>query len=227
MHVVVASLERDLGHSFTDRDLLHRALTHPSLDRAGGDYERLEFLGDRVLGLVIAASLYRDDAAADAGVLAVRFNALVRKETVAEVARAIDLGRYVQVSPGERAQGGADKDAILADVCEALIGAVFLDAGYDAAAALVERHWAGRLHRAAQADKDAKTRLQEWAQARGQGLPRYRIVARSGPEHAPTFTVAVEVEGHATAEGQGGARRAAEQDAAARLLAQLEAGDGG
>ena len=175
-----------------------------------------------MLGLVIAARLHAGDAQADAGDLAVRFNALVRKETVAEVARDFDLGRHVQMSPGERAQGGTDKDAILADVCEALIGAVFLDAGYDVAAAVVERHWAGRLSRAERADKDAKTRLQEWAQARGRGLPRYRIVDRRGPEHAPVFTVAVEVDGRAPVEGRGGARRIAEQEAASRMLTELE-----
>jgi ribonuclease-3 len=225
----VVTLERALGHHFAEPALLRRALTHPSVDRAsaqGGDYDRLEFLGDRVLGLVIAARLHERDARAEAGELAVRFNALVRKETVAEVARALDLGAYVRVSPGERAQGGADKDAILADACEALIGAVFLDAGFEAAAAVIDRHWASRLQRSAEADKDAKTRLQEWVQARDGALPRYEIVARSGPEHAPTFTIAVHIDDHAAVTGQGNSRRAAEQDAALRLLAEIASGHG-
>lgn len=224
MDTTVVTLERALGHHFADPALLRRALTHPSLGRSGsqGDYERLEFLGDRVLGLVIAARLYARDSRAAAGELAVRFNALVRKETVAEVARDFDLGAYIRVSPGERAQGGVDKEAILADACEALIGAVFLDAGYEAAAAVIDRHWASRLHRSAEADKDAKTRLQEWVQARDGRLPRYQIVARSGPEHAPTFTVAVHVDNYQAVSGQGSSRRAAEQDAARRLLAELD-----
>lgn len=220
-----ATLERALGHTFADRGLLRRALTHPSLAPSDDDYERLEFLGDRVLGLVIAERLYARDPAATAGDLAVRYNALVRKEMVAEVARSFDLGAHILVSDGERAQGGPDKDAILADVCEALIGAVFLDAGFAAAATVVEHHWATRLKTSARAGKDAKSRLQEWLQGRGRPLPDYEIVAREGPDHAPYFTVAVTVDGEEPATGEGTALRAAEQAAAQAMLARLEPDD--
>jgi ribonuclease-3 len=221
------TLERALGHHFADPALLVQALTHPSIDaarRRGADYERLEFLGDRVLGLVIASRLFARDAGAGAGDLAVRYNALVRKEVVAEVAREMGLGNYIRVSPGEKAQGGSDKAAILADACEALIAAVYVDGGLEAAARVIDRYWSGRLDSAARADKDAKTRLQERVQAGGAELPRYRIVDRQGPEHAPAFTVEVSIPGRPPVLGRGSSRRAAEQDAAARLLAALGSG---
>ncbi|MEQ9640929.1 MAG: ribonuclease III [Alphaproteobacteria bacterium] len=217
-----ATLERAIGHTFADRSLLRRALTHPSLDRNEGNYDRLEFLGDRVLGLAIAERLYERDPTAAAGDLAVRYNALVRKEMVAEVARGFDLGAHVEVSPGERAQGGADKDAILADACEALIGAVFLDAGYAAAAAVIDRHWVAHLKTSARAGKDFKSRLQEWLQGRGRPLPTYEIVSREGPDHAPHFTVAVSIDNDEPATGEGTALRAAEQAAAQAMLHRLD-----
>jgi len=214
-----------LGHRFADLKLLREALTHPSLTpsaRRAGDYQRLEFLGDRVLGLVVADELLKRFPDADSGELARRLNALVCREALVEVAEGIGLGAYVEMAQGEREAGGAEKPALLADACEALIGALYLDGGLDAAAAFVRQRWEAMIAALDEAPKDAKTRLQEWAQARDKPPPIYRTVAREGPAHAPRFTVEALVEGLEPRAASGATKRAAEHKAAAAVLAAIE-----
>ena len=218
------ALEQRIGYRFSDVALLERGLTHISAlmgkHGRGGSYQRLEFLGDHVLGLAVSDMLFRTYPKADEGELSRRLADLVRRETCADVARAIDLGAAIRLGPSESSAGGRLRTAILADVCEALIGAVFLDGGYAAAAALVERFWGDRMRTPVRPLRDAKTLLQEWAQARGLPTPAYREVARTGPHHDPEFRVAVELPDRASAEGVGRSKRAAEQAAAAAMLAR-------
>lgn len=218
-------LEATIGHVFADRRLLELALTHLSAvkpaDARHLSNQRLEYLGDKVLGLVVAALLYRSFPYAEEGELSRRLAAMVRRESCAAVAREWDLGPLLRLGTGEMQTGGRDKDAILADAAEAVIGAVFADAGYEAAVGVVTRTWEARMHAPARSLRDAKTRLQEWAQGRGLPTPVYREVARSGPDHALVFTVAAEVAGLDPAEGQGSSKRLAEQEAA-RLFLQRE-----
>ncbi len=214
-------LEQRIGYDFADKALLDSALTHVSALNGkvrSGDYQRLEFLGDHVLGLVISDMLFRAFAKADEGELSRRLADLVRKEACAEVARGIDLGAAIRLGTSEANTGGRQRIAILADVCEALVGAVFLDGGYVAAAALVENLWGERLRNPDRPLRDPKTVLQEWAQARGLPTPSYREVARTGPHHDPEFRVAVELPDFTPAEGTGRSKRSAEQAAAAALL---------
>lgn len=213
-------LEERLGYAFTDKSLLERALTHVSAPKSGGqaNYQRLEFLGDRVLGLAVAALLYRTFPDAPEGELSRRLSELVRRETCAEVAVALDLGAHLRLGAGEAHSGGRRNEAILSDVIEAVIGAVFLDSGFEAASALVERAFADMLHAPRRPLRDPKSALQEWAQGQGLPTPTYLIVERTGPDHAPRFTVGVKVEGVEDGIGFGPSRRAAEQDAARSLL---------
>ena len=187
------SLEERIGYRFKDTALFDSALSHISALKGArnraGSYQRLEFLGDHVLGLVISDMLFRAFPKADEGELSRRLADLVRKETCAEIARAIDLGAAIRLGSSEANAGGRKRPAILADVCEALIGAVYLDGGYTAAEALVGRLWEARMQTKAQPLRDPKTVLQEWAQARGLPTPAYREVARSGPDHDPVFRV--------------------------------------
>ena len=217
-------LEERIGYHFTDPSQLEIALTHISALRGArnraGSYQRLEFLGDHVLGLVISDMLYRAFPKADEGELSRRLADLVRKETCTDIARSIDLGVAIRVGSSEQTAGARTRPAILADVCEAVIGAVYLDGGYKAAEQLVERLWEVRLRATAQPLRDPKTVLQEWAQARGLPTPAYREVARSGPDHNPEFRVAVQLPAFAPAEGMGRSKRAAEQAAAAAMLAR-------
>jgi ribonuclease III len=214
-------LETRIGYEFTDKSLLESALTHISAlsgKSRSGSYQRLEFLGDHVLGLVVSDMLFRAFAKADEGELSRRLADLVRKEACAEVARKIDLGAAIRLGASEANAGGRQRTAILADVCEALVGAVFLDGGYGAAAALVEQLWGERLRTPARPLRDPKTVLQEWAQARGLPTPSYREIARTGPHHDPEFLVAVDLAEFTPAEGVGRSKRAAEQAAAAAML---------
>lgn len=216
------ALENRIGYRFNDGTLLNCALTHISALKGprnrAGSYQRMEFLGDHVLGLVISDMLFRDFPKADEGELSRRLADLVRKETCTEIARAIELGGAIRVGSSEANAGARKRPAILADVCEALIGAVYLDGGYPASAALVERLWQDRMRAKTQPLRDPKTVLQEWAQARGLPTPAYREVARSGPDHDPEFRVAVQLPAFAPAEGLGRSKRAAEQAAAAAML---------
>jgi ribonuclease-3 len=215
-------LEETIGYHFADPALLDHALTHISAltgarNRAGS-YQRLEFLGDHVLGLVVSDMLFRAFPKADEGELSRRLADLVRKEACAEVARAIDLGAAIKLGSSENNAGGRARTAILADVCEALIGAVFVEGGYPAAAALIERLWEARMRAPARPLRDSKTVLQEWAQAHGLPTPAYREVERRGPDHDPEFRVTVELPHQDPAEGLGRSKRAAEQAAAAAML---------
>jgi ribonuclease-3 len=216
-------LAERIGYSFADEALLDRALTHISAlsgKSRSGSYQRLEFLGDRVLGLVISDMLFRAFPRADEGELSKRLADLVRKETCAEVARAMEIGAALKLGSSESNSGGRRRTAILADVCEALVGAVYLDGGYQAAMELVERFWSERMHALKRPPRDAKTALQEWAQGRGLPTPTYREIERTGPHHSPEFRVTVELPDREPAEGIGRSKRAAEQAAAAAMLAR-------
>ena len=222
------ALAASLGHAFADPSLLERALTHSSVGdgarRSVRDNERMEFLGDRVLGLLVAERLLLDDPAASEGDIAPRLNALVSREACAAVARRLELGPALRLSAGETRTGGRDKTSILAGAMEAVIAAVYEDGGLDAARAVFERVWPPEFGRLATAPrpKDSKTELQERVLARGLPLPAYVVSAREGPEHAPVFTVSVAVDGAEPAHGQGGSRQAAEK-AAARAWLDREA----
>jgi ribonuclease-3 len=225
-----AEFEERIGYRFKDAALLEQALTHISAltgarNRAGS-YQRLEFLGDHVLGLVISDMLFRAFAKADEGEMSRRLADLVRKEACADVGRTIELGAAIRLGASEANAGGRSRTAILADVCEALIGAVFIDGGYPAASALIERLWSERMRTPARPLRDSKTMLQEWAQARGLPTPAYREVERKGPDHDPEFRVTVALPDLAPAEGVGRSKRAAEQAAAAAMLtrAGIDAG---
>jgi ribonuclease-3 len=211
-----------LGHRFADPSLLQRALTHSSLSSATRpDNQRLEFLGDRVLGLVMAEAVLAQDATASEGQLAPRFNALVRKETCAEVAREIDLGAVLRLGKSEMSSGGRRKTALLGDAMEAVIAAVYLDAGFDTTQRLVLRLWGARIANVAEDARDAKTALQEWAQGRGMPPPIYEEMSRTGPDHAPIFRVAARLADGREAEAEGRVKRQAEQAAARALLDQV------
>ncbi len=218
-----AALEKALGYKFKDRALLRRALTHASVRSqrdGGGDNERLEFLGDRVLALAIAELLVEIDSEATEGELARRFNRLVRREACARIGRDLGLGGVLILSVSEADSGGRDKDTILADACEALLGALFIESGFDVARGVVRRLWTPLADGAPRAAPDPKSALQEWAQGQGLSLPEYIEVGRAGPDHAPRFTAEVRVGRMSPAQGEGANKRAAEQAAAAALLRQ-------
>jgi len=222
----MADLEDALGYRFQDRTLLQDALTHRSVSGPGHvGYDRLEFLGDRVLALVVADMLYRQFPDEDEGALAKRLVALVRRETLAEVAGSLDLGVHIRMSRGESEGGGRLNEAMLSDVAEAVIAAVYLDGGLVPAEAFIERHWRPLLERTAEPPKDPKTALQEWVQARGMDLPVYRLVEQAGPDHAPLFTIEVSIGGQPPQTSCGKSRRIAEQDAAAKMLDAVSADD--
>jgi ribonuclease-3 len=190
------------------------------------EYERLEFLGDRVLGLVVAHMLYAAFPAESEGALAKRLAALVRRETVARVAEAVGLGRHLVLSRGEADSGGRSSRTVLADAFEALIGALYLDAGLAAADHFIRRHWQPLLEADARPPQDAKTALQEWAQGSGLPLPRYAMVASEGPPHSPTFCVEVQVGDLTPARGTGRSKQLAQQAAAAAMLQEIGVSDG-
>jgi ribonuclease-3 len=217
-----AAFEERIGYRFKNAAVLEQALTHISAltgarNRAGS-YQRLEFLGDHVLGLVVSDMLFRAFPKADEGEMSRRLADLVRKEACADVARAIDLGPAIRLGASENNAGGRNRTAILADVCEALIGAVFIDGGYEAASTMISRLWEERMRVPVRPLRDSKTVLQEWAQARGLPTPAYREVERKGPDHDPEFRVTVELPKFAPAEGLGRSKRAAEQAAATAML---------
>ena len=220
-----AALEQRIGYGFRDKALLERALTHISALSGGAtrvnSYQRLEFLGDHVLGLVISDMLYRAFPRANEGELSRRLADLVRKETCAEVARAMDLGSALKLGNSESHAGGRLRLTILADACEALVGAVYSDGGYMAAEELVGRFWKERMLKPLRPLRDPKTMLQEWAQARGLPTPAYRELARTGPHHDPDVHVAVVLPDRPPAEGLGSSTRAAEQAAAAAMLTRV------
>ena len=221
-----ASLEAALGYKFKSQDLLERALTHSSVrgsDAKRADNERLEFIGDRVLGLAIAETLHNADLGANEGDMARRYNGLVKGETCAKIARQIDLGSQLILSSSEMENGGRGKDNILADAIEAVLGAVFLDGGFIKARDVIARIWGvDGSPQSTVTTADPKSALQEWAQGRGLALPRYVPLERTGPDHAPQFCTEVRVASFAPARGTGPSKRAAEQAAASAMLAEVK-----
>ncbi len=215
----LSRLEDRLGHRFRNPALLHHALTHASttIDRIQSN-ERLEFLGDRVLGLIVADMLFETFPHEPEGDLGYRFTALARRETLARVAQEIELGANIVMSDGERESGGAAKAGLLANTCEAVIAALYQDGGLAAAQQFVKRYWTPLLTEDHHPRKDPKTTLQEWAQANGHALPRYQTVHQSGPDHQPIFHVEVRIGANASATGDGASKRAAEQVAAEQFL---------
>ena len=218
----IRSFEQRLGYEFSNLSLLVEALTHSSI---GSDFrkdnQRLEFLGDRVLGLVMAEALLEIDQTAPEGTLAPRFNALVRKETCAEVARQIELGGVLKIGRSEMLSGGRRKDALLGDGMEAVIAAIYKDGGFEVAKTIIINLWGDRIKNVKGDARDAKTMLQEWAQARGQNPPNYEVMSRSGPDHAPDFLVKVILDSGETSEALAGSKRQAEQMAAKALLQKI------
>jgi ribonuclease-3 len=229
------ALAETFGHRFANPDLLREALTHPSASAPGAGkssrarparqrgYERLEFLGDRVLGLVVADLLYNAFPQEAEGALAKRLAALARKETLASIATAAGLGSHLVLSKAEAQAGGRQNPTLLSDACEAVIGALYLDGGLAAAAGFIRRYWQPLMAAEARPPQDAKTALQEWAQGQGLPLPVYRTVRTEGPPHEPLFAVEVQVEGRSPVTGAGRTKRAAEQAAATQLLESLRA----
>ena len=218
-----AALSAKLGVDVAASDRLDEALTHPSASsRARPDNQRLEFLGDRVLGLVIAEAVFDRFPDAAEGRLAPRFNALVRKETCAEVAESLGLGPMLRLGRSEALGGGRKRPAVLGDAMEALIAAIYLDRGMEAARAAILAAWGGRIEAAARTRADAKTAAQEWAQARGMAPPAYVELSRSGPDHAPVFTIAARMADGTEAVAEAPSKRAAQQAAAQSLLDLLE-----
>ena len=226
-----AALETRIGHTFADAGLLATALTHVSAlkptRKRGDSYQRLEFLGDHVLGLIVSDMLYRAFPNADEGELSKRLADLVRKESCADVAKTLGLVEDIKLGAVGAGVGARLRKSVLGDICEAVIGAVFLDGGYQAAAQFVERNWSERMHKLRRPLRDPKTTLQEWAQGKGLPTPVYREVERTGPHHDPQFRIAVELPGLETAEGTGGSKRAAEKAAASAMIAREGVGGGG
>jgi ribonuclease-3 len=216
------AIEARIGHKFADPALLTTAITHVSAlkpsRRRGESYQRMEFLGDHVLGLVVSDMLYRAFPEADEGELSKRLADLVRKESCAEVAKALGLIDDIKLGAVGAGVGARLRTSVIGDICEAVIGAVFLDGGYTAAGAFIERNWTERMRKPRQPLRDPKTVLQEWAQGKGLPTPVYREVERTGPHHDPQFRVAVDLPGLAPAEGIGGSKRAAEKVAASVMI---------
>lgn len=217
------AFEGRLGYQFKDPSLMITAITHSSINSANrSNNERLEFLGDRVLGLAMSTALLDADKGATEGQLAPRFNALVRKETCADVAREIDLGNVLKLGRSEMKSGGRRKNALLGDALEAVIGAIYRDGGYEVAAAVVLKLWGDRVTTVEEDARDPKTALQEWAQARKQLPPSYTLVQRTGPDHAPEFVIEAKLQSGQSARAKAGSKRAAEQTAARDLLELVE-----
>ncbi|MGJ4965811.1 ribonuclease III [Bradyrhizobium sp. HKCCYLRH3061] len=217
-----AAIEARIGHHFADPSLLSTAFTHVSAlkssKKRGDSYQRLEFLGDHVLGLIVSDMLYRSFPSADEGELSKRLADLVRKESCADVAKSLGLLDDIKLGAVGAGAGARLRKSVLGDVCEAVIGAIFLDGGYTAAAGFVERNWTERMHKPRRPLRDPKTVLQEWAQGKGLPTPVYREVERTGPHHDPQFRVAVDLPGLEPAEGIGGSKRAAEKVAASVMI---------
>jgi ribonuclease-3 len=215
----------EIDHGFSNPDLLRVALTHRSAakgkDALSGGNERLEFLGDRVLGLVVAEMLYTRFGREREGAMAKRFVALVRRETLARVAIQINLGDHIQMAKGERAAGADTNPAILSDCMEAVIAALYLDGGLEPARRFIEKLWTPLLDEANKPPQDAKTQLQEWLQGRGKPLPKYEMVGREGPAHAPIFTIELTTSDGENVSAEGKSKREAEQLAARMMLDKL------
>ncbi|PVA06376.1 ribonuclease III [Thalassorhabdomicrobium marinisediminis] len=215
-----------LGHSFAKPELLIRAVTHSSMSSPHrDDNQRLEFLGDRVLGLVMAEALLKADPTAPEGLLAPRYNALVRKEACADVARQIQLGDVIKLGRSEMLTGGRRKEALLGDAMEAVIAAVYLDAGFEAAQARIIALWGDRIENVEADARDPKSALQEWAQGQGEEPPKYVEIDRDGPDHAPVFTIEARLQSGPAEQARAPSKRQAEQAAAKALLARVQGDD--
>lgn len=226
-----AAIEARIGHKFSNATLLMTAFTHvsalkPATRNRADSYQRLEFLGDHVLGLIVSDMLYRAYPKADEGELSKRLADLVRKESCADVAKSLGLVDDIKLGAVGAGAGARLRKSVLGDICEAVIGAIFLDGGYSAAAQFVERNWTERMRKPRRPLRDPKTVLQEWAQGKGLPTPVYREVERTGPHHDPQFRVAVDLPGLAPAEGIGGSKRAAEKVAASVMIAREGVGGG-
>ncbi|MEJ0009711.1 MAG: ribonuclease III [Alphaproteobacteria bacterium] len=220
----IAALEEAIGYRFRDRALLEAALTHRSLtksDPARAHNQRLEFLGDAVLGLAIAELLYGLYPNEEEGDLSKRFVALVNGEALADIGRRLGLGGLLAMGGGEEEQGGRTNGSNLEDACEALLGAIYLDGGLEALGPVIETFWAPAARALAAPPQDAKTALQEWVQARGLKLPEYRVTSSEGPAHAPNFIIELAIEGQPPVRAEAGTKKQAERLAAERMLAQL------
>ena len=218
----LSDFAKRIGHDFADPSLLIRAVTHSSMVSVHrDDNQRLEFLGDRVLGLVMSDALLKADPSASEGLLAPRYNALVRREACADVARQIDIGTVLKLGRSEMKSGGRRKEALLADAMEAVIAAVFLDAGFEAARKMVLTLWGTRIYNVADDARDAKTALQEWAQARAEPPPAYVEISRTGPDHQPIFTIEARLSSGPSEQATAGSKRQAEQAAATALLKKV------
>ena len=215
-------IEKVLSIAFKNKELITQALTHPSLSRKGSDYERMEFLGDHVLGLVIAEKLYYRFANEDEGQMTKRLAGLICGETLVKVAKKLGLGEHIRMAQSEESAGGRLNKANLENAMEAVIGAIFLDQGIEVAKKFILDTWADFIDDMVDPPKDAKSSLQEWAQGRGLPLPEYEVVAMEGAMHAPIFEVKVTVQGQEPQQGSGTSKRAAEQEAATKLLAKLQ-----
>ena len=220
----LAPLEHDLGYSFSNIHLLHQALTHSSLstERNVASYERMEFLGDTVLALCISEFLYTNYSNESEGDLSKRRSALVCGQTLAEIATQINLGTYIQLSENEALNGGRNNPAILEDVVEAILGAVYLDGGLEAVKTIVDRFFVPLADTHTTPPQDPKTALQEWAQGKRLPTPVYTVIDQTGPSHAPTFLIKAEIEGQGSAKGEGSNKRKAERLAAENLLKKVQ-----
>lgn len=220
-----SELEEALGYTFTSSQLLTLALTHSSLAKSRADRDqtnqRLEFLGDRVLGLVVAGMIYETFPDEEEGAMARRHTALVRKEALARIAKDLALGKYILMATSEEDSGGRDNEALLADTCEAIIAALFMDGGLGTAETFIRAHWSALMSQDLTPPKDAKTTLQEYVQSRGMNLPKYRESHREGPPHDPVFTIEVIIDSGEVMTGMGGSKRQAEQVAASAMLEHL------
>jgi ribonuclease-3 len=218
------AIEARIGHKFADPTLLATAFTHvsalKSTRKRGDSYQRMEFLGDHVLGLIVSDMLYRAFPNANEGELSKRLAELVRRESCADVAKSLGLVDDIKLGAVGAGAGARLRRSVLGDICEAVIGAVFLDGGYGAAAQFVERNWTERMRKPRRPLRDPKTVLQEWAQANRLPTPAYREIERTGPHHDPQFRVAVDLPGLAPAEGVGGSKRDAEKAAASAMVAR-------
>jgi len=216
----LAQLSARLGYTFKDVELLHQALTHGSSNRKAKDYERLEFLGDRVLSLVIADALFHTHAKEKEGKLAARHSAVVRGEVCADVGEAMGLADYIKVGDTEKKTGVHRMKSVLGDAVEALIGAIYVDGGLEPARKVILRYWTEALKKPDTVEKDAKTFVQEWVLAKALPLPRYELAGRQGPEHRPEFTVRLLIEKYGTVDGVGPTKQQAEMAAAQAFIAR-------
>lgn len=216
-----AELYGILDYKFKNSDYLREALTHPSLE-GSANYQRMEFVGDRVLGLAVASWMYELYPAVDEGGLASRHTNLVRREACVKVAENLELGRFLHMAKSSEDTGGRKRETILADACESVIGAIYLDAGYVVAEKFIRANWIDLASNVKVADRDAKTKLQEMVQATGRPTPVYTTIDKTGPDHEPIFTILVKVKDEGEEAAKGHSKREAEQQAATLMLTRLE-----